>query len=301
MKVEKVVIGIDFSPSSVEAAQWVSRHFSPGTELVLAHVISLPAVPPIVRSRFPQRELLVDTLREGAEKKLKEISLSLGIDRAWLEIREGEPVETLTTLAGEFAAGLVVAGAHGERGLQSTLGSTAEHLVRASTHPVLLVANPRPRAPRHILVPLDRQEDAPAALEWAGVLSLQHQANVTTIHVSTGGMASGALAALAVVSGSPPIDVTLPHSVSAAPDQWVESAVAAGIPREQVSSEMVDGEPVQQILAAQERLDTDLIVMPRRSAGNLRRAVLGSVVAGVLRDAPCPILVVPETPAGDDR
>jgi len=34
--------------------------------------------------------------------------------------------------------------------------------------------------------------------------------------------------------------------------------------------------------------------MGRRGKGKLRRAVLGSVVDGVLRGATCPVLVVPE-------
>jgi nucleotide-binding universal stress UspA family protein len=57
---------------------------------------------------------------------------------------------------------------------------------------------------------------------------------------------------------------------------------------------VVSGEPTREILAAAKRLDADLIVMGRHGHGNLRRAVLGSVVEGVLRGAPCPVLVVPE-------
>jgi hypothetical protein len=34
--------------------------------------------------------------------------------------------------------------------------------------------------------------------------------------------------------------------------------------------------------------------MGRGDGGHLRRAVLGSVIDGVLRAAPCPVLVVPE-------
>ena len=295
MTVERVVVGIDFSPSSIDAAQWVSRHFAPNAELVLAHIISIPSAPPIVSSRYPQRELLVGTVREGAEKKLKEISLSLGANRVWLEIREGESVDSIIALATDFSASLIAAGTRGERTDRAPiLGSTAEHLVRASAHPVLLVANPRPAPLRRILVPLEKPDHAPHALEWAGTLSRQYNAQVTTVHVSKGGLASGALAALSVVAGTPPVDVHVPHAAGDETNQWLSSAVAAGIPREQVTSEVVDGEPVQAIIAAQERLDADLIVMSRRNVGNLRRAVLGSVVAGVLRDAPCPVLVVPE-------
>ena len=295
MKVERVVVGIDFSPSSVDAASWVARHFAPGAELVLVHVISIPEPPPIGRSKFARRELLVGTVREGADKRLREISLSLGADRVWLELREGEPVECITALAEDFSAELVVAGAHGERaGLLEGLGSTADRLVRASMRPVLLVTHPRLTTPRHVLVPLDKPEHAHGALSWASALSQRFGARVTAIHVVTGGVASSALAALAVVSGTPPGDVGLPLAAAEEADRWIEGAVAAGVPREQASSEIVIGEPSHEILAAAKRLDTDLIVMARRGAGKLRRAVLGSVVEGVLRGASCPVLVVPE-------
>ena len=298
MKIERVVVGIDFSPSSVDAASWVSRYFVPGAELVLVHVISIPEPPPIVRSKFPRRDLLIGTVREGAEKRLREISLSLSADRVWLELREGEPVECITALAEDFSAELVVAGAHGERaGLLEGIGSTADHLVRASARPVLLVTHPRLTTPRHVLVPLDKPEHASRALSWASALSQRFGARVTAMHVVTGGVASGALAALAVVSGTPPVDVATPPAVAEGSDRWLEGAVAAGVPREQASSEVAAGEPTPEILAAAKRLDTDLIVMARRGTGNLRRAVLGSVVAGVLRDASCPVLVVPEPSA----
>jgi nucleotide-binding universal stress UspA family protein len=298
MKVERAVVGIDFSSSSVDAASWVGRYFAPGAELVLVHVISIPEPPPIVRSRFARRDLLIGTVREGAEKRLREISISLSADRVWLEVREGEPVECIVALAEDFSAELVVAGAHGERaGLLEGLGSTADHLVRASTRPVLLVTHPRLTIPRHILVPLNKPEHASGALSWASVLSRRFGARVTAMHVVTGGVASGALAALAVVSGTAPVDVSTPLAVAEGSDRWLEGAVAAGVPREQASSEVIPGDPTSEILAAAKRLDADLIVMARRGTGNLRRAVLGSVVEGVLRSAPCPVLVVPEPAA----
>ena len=164
MKLDRLVVGIDFSAPSIEAARWVAGHFAPGADLVLVHVISIPEPPPIVRSRFPRRDLLIDTLREGADKRLRKISLSLNADRVWLEIREGDAVECLTRVAAEFSADMIVAGAHGERsGLHEVLGTTAEHLVRTSIRPVLLVTRPRPTPPQHVLVPVDTSEHAEGA------------------------------------------------------------------------------------------------------------------------------------------
>ena len=297
MKLERVVIGIDFSRPSVETAQWVARQFAPGADLILVHAISMPEPPPIVRRRFPRRDLLVDTIREGAEKKLRELSLSLSADRVWLEIREGSPVECLDAVAEEYSADVIVAGAHGERtGLLNGLGSTAEHLVRGSRRPVLLVTDPpRLTPPSHILLAVERAESAQEALRWASALSRWFSAKVTAMHVVSSAVASGALAAAAVLSGTSPVDLTARRSLTEPPDRWLECVVAAGVPSNRANSETAFGEASHELLNAAERLQADLVVMGRRDAGNFRRAVLGSVVERVLHGARCPVLVVPES------
>ena len=51
------------------------------------------------------------------------------------------------------------------------------------------------------------------------------------------------------------------------------------------------GEPAAELVDAARELDADLVVLGRRSR-SLRRAVLGSVSAKVVRNAPCDVLVV---------
>jgi nucleotide-binding universal stress UspA family protein len=223
------------------------------------------------------------------------MSLSLAAGRIWMEIREGPPVESLAALADEFSADLIAAGAHGERaGRLEGLGSTAEHLVRASATPILLVTHPRSTPPTHILVPMGEPDDEPEALKWVAALHARFGARVTTMHVATSGVSGGALTAAAIVSGAVPVDPRALRAPDEAPDRWVERAVAAGVTRGRASSEVVFGDPATEILSAMRRLDVDLVVMGRRGKGKLRRAVLGSVVDGVLRGATCPVLVVPE-------
>ena len=147
MQLERIVIGIDFSPASIDAAQWVATHLAPRSELVLTHVIAVPEPAPSVAAPLPRRDPLVDTVREGAEHRLREIGRTLNADFVWREIREGEPAECLTKVAAEFSADVVVVGAHGERvGTAESLGTTAEQLVRISTGPVLLVTHARREA-----------------------------------------------------------------------------------------------------------------------------------------------------------
>lgn len=52
------------------------------------------------------------------------------------------------------------------------------------------------------------------------------------------------------------------------------------------------GEPADRLLEAARELDADLLVVGRRDRNALRRLVLGSVSAKVVRRAPCDVLVV---------
>jgi len=86
-------------------------------------------------------------------------------------------------------------------------------------------------------------------------------------------------------------------------NRWMERLLQTGLSVERVSSEVAFGEPGNEILAAARRLGSGLIVMGRRGAGRIRRALLGSVTNEVLRGTGCPVLVVnePEGAAGSDR
>jgi len=293
VKLERIVIGIDFSAASIAAARWVAGQLAPGSELVLAHVIPIPGSPPATGS--PRRDLLIDTVREEAEKKLREIGRKLNAEWVWREVRHGEPAGCLTSIAEEFSADVVVVGAHADRadGVEA-LGSTAERLVRTSVCPVLLVTRPGSTPPSRVLVPVDRSEGVAEALRCAGDISRRFGARVTALHVVPPGIASGALAAAPVVSGTPPVDVAAQRAFSESPQRWLERVVGAGVPSERAESEVAFGTVTPEILGVADHIGADLVVMGRPNAGNLRRAVFGSVVAGVLHDATCPVLVVPE-------
>lgn len=56
---------------------------------------------------------------------------------------------------------------------------------------------------------------------------------------------------------------------------------------------VIQGPTVEKILEEARRLDASLIVVGSHGHGALRNLILGSVSKGVVRDAPCPTIVVP--------
>ena len=291
MKLDHILIGIDFSRPSFPAAHWVARHLAPGAELVLAHVITIPEAPPIVRGRFPQRDLLVATVRVGADKRLRDLAQALETERVRIDVREGEVVESLLDIARERSVDVIVVGRHGERaGLREALGSTVGNLVRNAATPVLLAATVRERPPERILVPVDRSDMSGRLLPAACALGARFGAEVIALQVVPSGVVSHVLAAT-TASGHGAQDSTTPHD---AMRSWLDASLEGGADAGGAATgEVVSGEPAQEIVSYAQRWNSDLIVMGR-GAGGLRRAVLGSVADAVLQHAACPVLVLPE-------
>lgn len=60
---------------------------------------------------------------------------------------------------------------------------------------------------------------------------------------------------------------------------------------------LIQGATVERLLAEQGRLAADAIVLGSHGHGALYDLLVGSVAEGVLRRAPCPVVVVPSRPA----
>jgi nucleotide-binding universal stress UspA family protein len=60
-----------------------------------------------------------------------------------------------------------------------------------------------------------------------------------------------------------------------------------------VSALLIQGTTVEKILQESENLGADLIILGSHGHGALHQLLVGSVAEGVLRNAPCPVLMVP--------
>lgn len=301
MRLDRIVIGMDFSPTAVAAARWVRRHVAPDAELVLVHAICIPEPPAVLRGRFRAPELLVDTERVGADQRLRDVRQSLGSDRVRVEVRVGEPAAQIAEFADFFGADLIVVGKHGDRpGLWNRLGTTAEGVLRGSAIPVLLATSPRDRRPRHLLVPVDGSAVTQRLLSWAGFLGVRFDASATILHVISASVSSAVLGpAPDEVEGNAGDAWESARAIARSEvDRWLAGLEMAGVPRTRASAESTFGEPGQEILATARRFDSDLIVLGAHPRRAVRRALFGSVANEVLRGAECPVLAIAE-PTGE--
>lgn len=297
MRLERIVIGMDFSAPATAAAAWTAGHFAPGAELVVVHSIAVPEIPHFLRGRTPPTDVLIETARLGAAQRMRELLPLLGSERVRTEIRVGPPAEQIAQACSDHNADIVVVGRHGERrGVLGQIGSTAEQLVHISTVPVLLAAGIRDATPRRILVAINDSNVAPWVFEWARFLSGRFHAQAAALHIVGSAVFTSVLSSVTVGAGdSEPLpEETVRAELFQSADDWLKRLAGASPHREPMTIDVMFGDPGEEIVAAARRMDADLVVMGSRGMGGLGRALLGSVASHVLRNAPCPTLVVKE-------
>ena len=138
-----------------------------------------------------------------------------------------------------------------------------------------------------ILVPVDGSACSLQALEVAVDFAATVHADVVIGHVVS-------LAEVALLSGGEA--QLLPGCLEEEEERGkavLAEAIARAGNRVVVSSRTEEGEPVEQI----ERMAADIrpafIVIGSHGRNGITRALMGSVAEGVMRAAPCPVMVVP--------
>jgi nucleotide-binding universal stress UspA family protein len=140
---------------------------------------------------------------------------------------------------------------------------------------------------KSILVPVDFSPHSSLALEYAADLAHRYEATLEVVFVYQA-------VAFAMPEGY----------VLVTPDQLAEilsrfqlqleaakrQALALGAPN--VSSALLQGDPIQEIVQRVSERNHDLIVMGTNGRRGVKRVFLGSVAENVVRSASCPVLTV---------
>lgn len=295
MRIEKVIVGIDFSRPATEAAQWVMRQFAPQAELILAHVVDLPRTPSFLQGVALSSAELEASARTAAEPRLRELAASLTPARTRTVIRTGRAHEELAKLAAETGSDLVAVGPHGDRARPwKMLGTTAERLSRAAAPAVLVVAHARNAPPRRVLVALDDTPIATTVLDWTKTIATTLGAEVTAVHVLREAAVSHVLLAGPAAGDRPDRTGRVSPDSLAEATRWLAALAEEWLGHERVDAVVAHGHPGDVILETARDVSADLIILGRRGRGTLIPAIAGSTVSTVLHGAPVPVLVATE-------
>ena len=295
MRIEKVVVGIDFSRPASEAAQWVVKQFAPKAEFILAHVVDLPRTPTFLQGVAASNAELEASARNAAEPQLRELASFLAPARVRTVIRTGRAHEELAKLAAETGADLVAVGPHGDKPRPwKMLGTTAERLARAAAPAVLVVAHTRSAPPRRVLVALDDTPIAATVLDWTKTIADTLGAGVTAVHVLRESAMSHVLSAAPTAGDELDRAARVSPGSGAEATRWLTTLAEGWLGHERTTPIVAHGHPGDVILETARDVGADLIILGRRGSRTLIPAIAGSTVSTVLHGAPVPVLVVTE-------
>lgn len=206
---------------------------------------------------------------------------------------EGEDVgEAIAQAASEYDADLIVMRSRRRPHRAALLGSTAESVCRTAPCPVLVMhsderdwVQPLSKSItlQRVLVPYDFSDYSELALSYALSFAQEYQAELHLLHVLP------------------------PFTVDESEISWhplgregayhkAAHRLQKAIPPEaylwcDVKNAVSEGRPYREILSYAEKNEIDLICLGAHGAGFGMRALFGSNVDRVIRQAPCPVLV----------
>ncbi|HEX5760604.1 MAG TPA: universal stress protein [Thermoanaerobaculia bacterium] len=288
--IEKIVIGTSLASESdavVDAGVALALASGAGVELVhaLPRPVDLyPGAPALGEDWFL-------TLEQELRERLDAQAAARGLDRVRhvRRVELGPPHQVL--LARAAPAGLVVIGAAvGGTPHRRLLGSTADRLLRRASCPVLIVRPGCAMPPVRVLLATDLSATAVGVLRRGLEVALPAEgarADVEVLFVHT-------------VSSETSIHFTREQMHRFAEEELWRVARTALPDGPLVRCNVRQGYVAEEIIAEAESCKPDLLVVGTHGASGLERALLGSVAAQVVRDAPGSVLVVPPAAAAEE-
>jgi nucleotide-binding universal stress UspA family protein len=295
MKLERVLVAVDFSDSSLAALEWAVRHLAPEAEFVLSHTEPASTPPSFLRDVLPPQNATLDATGQNARARLQQLSAALPVTRVRTELTVGRPAEQIADTASRTGADLILLGPHGSpQDVYDPVGGTAEELVRCCEIPVL-VARTHPHSEiRRILASVDESSLTRPVLDWAAFLSGRTGADVVLAHVVDLGLYGTARTA-----ASPDELQSLQQRVERAARAWLaEQAEDAGLDASRVSYHIAFGNPRFEIVTAGRVQGADLLIMGSRGSAEVGPAHLGGVASSVLRGSAASVLVITDRTGG---
>lgn len=145
MRVEDVLVAVDFSPNSLKAVEFATSLVDTDGEIYLLHVVDSDFLERVSSEGFSDLESAALRMKESADVKLREIAEQFSrVDGPRIETIAviGKPFAEILRVANDLDFQFIVMGVRGRRGRdveELLFGSTAEKVVRASKVPVICV------------------------------------------------------------------------------------------------------------------------------------------------------------------
>jgi nucleotide-binding universal stress UspA family protein len=271
-----MLVGVDFRQPSLAAARWAATHFGRRTRLALAHVQTVPEVPGFLQPMMPVLDDRLVAKLGSPLPGLRGFAATLSARDLSVHVRVGHAVQSLTDVAGNLEADIVVLG---RKTLDGSRGRTLERLIRCLAVPALIVGDGTGPRPRRILTAVDDAPIGRQVVGWAARLAQYFGAELTLLHV---------LSPALLAHGNSSRWVPATHA-------WLRSFGTMDGQPSVVRTSVAVGGVGPMILARARAARADLIVVGRNGAHATGPEAIGSATRLALRGAQVPLLVVPDT------
>ncbi len=236
---------------------------------------------------FPMMPVVYDE-NDGAVRAARQLVVAAQRDRTvpsatWpVAVLTGDPAHEIVSHAQTLGARAILVGRGRHTALQRAFGGeTVLRLLQLGNTPVLATEGKLTAPPKRVVIATDFSEFSLYAAQVALPL-LDPHAHVSLVHVA------------------PPFVQTDPNLLERAiayrnQAQHGFASLRSHLSRESLTFEdvYVEGNPADELLRLTRALDADLVVLSTHGYGFLRRMILGSVAAELVRHAPCSVLCVP--------
>lgn len=288
-KKENVLVAVEPNQEGLHVWQVATRVAQ--ARGAVPHMLNVvePAVAVYADLNFtPLVECATDWQRELVNANKSFLSKNAPCAAEHLSVVEGYPAQEIANAAEKLDADLVVMGIHNRRGLKRLLGSTTHNVLNATDKDILAVhPDGKLNGYTSIVVAADTTDLLDTVLDRACEFAQDAELmKVVTV-----------LVPLTTVFAAPEAGRSLDWSFTELAEDIkketrakLEQALsAAGLDPSAI--EIRTGDPRDEIVAAGEEHQADLIVIGSNNRGPINRFLLGSTARGVLNHTPCDVLV----------
>jgi acetoin utilization deacetylase AcuC-like enzyme/nucleotide-binding universal stress UspA family protein len=303
-KLEKIFCAIDFSDYTNLVLHYgigLAQAFN--ARLLIFHSVYSPKdqlYGTTLFERGGERERLMTDARDAIEQLMRTCPVP------WKSVvRSGDPVQVTARVARELDVDMVVAASREFSGIKRMLiGTVVERLARIITRPLLVVRSGKrqtisedrsiPWQLEQIAVGSNLSTDAELAVEYAWHISRAAEARLELVHAMES-----------------PLDEDL-ISPTQGPYQAVQDELQNRLRRrliqqipgsihqdETLGVHLDIGLPGEVLLDYIRHNHPDMVVVGVRHRGTVGKLLIGSTTEALLRRAPCPVLVIPDTKDDD--
>jgi nucleotide-binding universal stress UspA family protein len=288
MKIECILCPTDLSPDSDEALRYaiaLSRAYN--AELILLHC----ALTDDGRGTPVAKDEAAEAIRGALQKHWGSADLA-GLDWKSLVVNCDDAGAAIAREAAQYGVDLIVMRSRRRPHRAALLGSTAESVSRTAPCPVLVmhtderdwvIGSETKIELKRVLVAYDFSDYSELALNYALSFAQEYQSELHLLHVLPPFTLKESEISWYPLGREGTYHTTahrLQRAVPAEAHLWCN-----------ITHAVSEGQPYREILNYAEKNEIDLICLGAHGAGFGMRALFGSNVDRVLRQAPCPVLV----------